>query len=1205
MRMQLLQTEHDIALRKKKLEFELVLRHNQYEADAKRNLDNYNLNVTDTEMTQVKQTCDVNVFLTKSQQRTITREEPYLRLRSTGRPVPHPHPILHLERARAETEAISYIMNHCQKKGGVVEIVDVGGNASRHNAAKRSNIHCCNPVLSSSDAMRDFNHGMRHGEITDFRRCEHKAQECTCVTPDVYLSVDQIYYMDAETIAQLVLKSKMNMMIATCHEFPDAYGSFADGEATYHLVDAHTVSMNVRGNSHSYVHSNLGWLHRGGHHFYVNRPVVGTDGIAVVQKVPYTLCWSKVGRQFPWHATYGFTVRPNVHLALDPSVDSPLTSSLQDSHYYGELTMKGIFNEKGEVNTVGEIFDIPDLKIHSWGGFVMVYKSRFNVTMIAPKGLIAEASSFVCGTDRSAERLKALISHLKYKAKALNIPENMKDTTVFAAACLGFVKNSGYETAVLHGVIRDVMPTLEVHRDALNLKFKRIWTWKKVAAAMVTAATIAGGSYAAAHALIPVVAPVVAAAGVAAFGVAGAVATGLAWYNNLPHDPFHNYRVDRSVSPPITRIVPLAAGTRLPSTAPPKSIDDLLATPLDVTARLDSPNPTEIRERLDPLCPYGIVSSMAVPIVPQNSCHSALSADVERSLKPQVFHNPLKFDTAHFDKFQRWVFQHLDELLPGMRKGVKGSSFTAWNNRPIFAKHQREKQLKAYEQWKASGIDDVKQTTVKEMHTKIESLMKAGASDDCRESVEKLAPRAIQGAKTMFNVATAPWIHDFSKKLAACWNVGNADGPVYTSGADNASIGAFVRNAISRNASYAVLEGDFARFDTTVHRRMQALEIAIYEWCGAPPSVLALLRANISTKGGDKWRNKYSVDGTRHSGDPQTSCGNSLLQALCILFSMACHDQARSRSNVLPSPRDLIEKHNVNLLVLGDDNHCVADESFLSSLPIVDYLLRLGLELEPKLHVGPNAVWRSSFCSSRFYPCKNASGEPALVLAPPIGRVAAKAGWFVNPPETVSAQQLVAGDAAGRMNDSRFVPFLRSYWARVAMLTKHVKPAERKLMRDAQRAALYSSKTTELFEASSETWEMVSHVYGLKPDQEKEYEVLLSKVGSIGTVCDYAPLRHAMLVDGVIVDTHSEYKDEAITECPPLMPVRNIDSVKGQYGDVDGICATCMAVGCPGRVPSVSFDGSHGSGKPIPCTHPCFTGMSAAYTVTDDDTAME
>lgn len=158
--------------------------------------------------------------------------------------------------------------------------------------------------------MRSLHHGMVAGDVAPYRRCEHLAQECDCVEPDVYLSVDSLYYLKPDLIAKLVMRSRNNLLVATCHEFDDAYGSFANGEAIYQLIDNETVSMNVRGNLQSYIHSNLGWLRRGGYHFTVDRPCVGNDGVVVEQAVEYTLCWSKVGPQFPYHATYGFTVVP-------------------------------------------------------------------------------------------------------------------------------------------------------------------------------------------------------------------------------------------------------------------------------------------------------------------------------------------------------------------------------------------------------------------------------------------------------------------------------------------------------------------------------------------------------------------------------------------------------------------------------------------------------------------------------------------------------------------------------------------------------------------------------------------------------------------------------------------------------------------------------------------------------------------------------
>jgi hypothetical protein len=171
------------------------------------------------------------------------------------------------------------------------------------------------------------------------------------------------------------------------------------------------------------------------------------------------------------------------------------------------------------------------------------------------------------------------------------------------------------------------------------------------------------------------------------------------------------------------------------------------------------------------------------------------------------------------------------------------------------------------------------------------------------------------------------------------------------------------------------------------------------------------------------------------------------------------------------------------------------------------------------------------------------------------------------------------------------------------MLTKNVKKEEHVVMRDAHRALLYSSKTLELYECSSKTWEMVSSVYGLTKEQEEEYIKMLSHVRSIGVVCDYAPLRHAMLVDGVIPDLHGEYKEEAITEVVSLPP-RTVDIVKSVYGEVDGICATCMSVGCTGRAFVVSFDGTTCPSDPSKkCIHACSSG--GASLATDEDYEME
>jgi hypothetical protein len=383
---------------------------------------------------------------------------------------------------------------------------------------------------------------------------------------------------------------------------------------------------------------------------------------------------------------------------------------------------------------------------------------------------------------------------------------------------------------------------------------------------------------------------------------------------------------------------------------------------------------------------------------------------------------------------------------------------------------------------------------------KVEPLMKSSP-----QGVESLTPRAIQSGTAIHNAATGPTMKAFSKRLAAAWNVkSDAPGPKYTSGATSEDIGAcFARAVSSLVGRLAILEGDFARFDSTIHRRLLEIEARVMKYAGASPLAIHAMLAGIKTRGRDKWRNRYEVDGGRHSGDHNTSCGNTLLQGLAILFCLSFYS-----SDCVDTISTLCENHSLTLLLLGDDNLIIGDEAILRDVPLTQLLLKLGLQLEPKLHLGPEAQYRASFCSARFWPTK--CGKTVLASGP--GRMLSKAGYAVNVPANLAPECLARADALGRSRDNAFVPFSGPYWKRVIELTKDV---QAKGSAKTERDLVHATHTTAAYEACDESFKMTELLYGLTKKHEDEYKLLLNRVPSLPASLNYAPLHRAMVVDGV------------------------------------------------------------------------------------------
>ena len=229
---------------------------------------------------------------------------------------------------------------------------------------------------------------------------------------------------------------------------------------------------------------------------------------------------------------------------------------------------------------------------------------------------------------------------------------------------------------------------------------------------------------------------------------------------------------------------------------------------------------------------------------------------------------------------------------------------------------------------------------------------------------------------------------------------------------------------------------------------------------------------------------------------------------------------------------DLCEKYQITLLLLGDDNLCIGDADILKDAPLKALLLKLGLELEPKLHLGEKAPFEATFCSARFWPCTDEYGESVTVLGPPIGRCVAKSGWYVGVDKSVDANGLVRSDALGRTADVRFIPFINNLWRRTLELTQGSKATTTASFAKEER---FRTHARSVYRVSDETWAMVEAVYGLTPANEQEYNRLLEKVTSLPCIVDYAPLRRAMVIDGV-AKSEEECPSDVIEDTPCLPP---------------------------------------------------------------------
>jgi len=1024
----------------------------------------------------------INNYLTPNQVEYMKMKSPELQLISSIQNNHTSTPIYNDELQRCESISINFIRDRFPN----AQIVDIGGNAKQHSNRNHDFIWTCNPILTPSDACDQV--------INQYlaNQCSHTAQHCTCITPDAYISIISLQHLTPEDIVGLVMFSKRKLLLAVHLNYDSAFGSFCNGEVKYMLDDCDHVSVTLKNKTKRM--NNLRWMKPHVQHFVINDK-------------PVSLVWTEI-YTFRDHTVTMFTVHQD-HIPTHIHTTHNLQSTLKSDTYYGCVTMANPTLDNTTINVDGEQLSFEDVSIHSWGPFILMFNNQTQQTYMAPKGLITDIEMYAMGKDRNSDTLKNCVAHARVLAKKYNIPGAIMAASVFASACLGFVQHLSHETSVLHSVIKPMVTLSSIHSNALKYNFKTVWKWKRLVKLALAALGVATAA-ATIHSLIPIISAIGVATTITATGLL--VGSSVAISTHTHGDAlFDDFKVTRCSPPPIYRNY--AVHTQyLPSTPPTIPLELLLTTQLDPTAKLTIHDSETIKHIDTPLCVAGLVTTHSIPIVPERSAHSSISSQVGRQLKVQPVSTEM-FSPEFFEKFHKYVMQHMHEFFPNAHL-IGQIDFEAWNVR--FPASQQSIHLAARNDvlFGKNDVDkNLRSTFVKSEHyPKTDTL-----------GVTSMTPRCIQSAKPEHNVITGPYMYQFSDYLKQIWSVDNPVGLVYASSITADRIGKYFQNSIDPSA--VVYEGDYNRYDASMHCGLLRTEIEVYRHCGAPNAVLQALERSLHTEFYDKYGNHAVVLGTRHSGDPNTSCGNTLISGLISTFCAAAqHDYI--------SPIKLWNKISMRGLFLGDDS--------LISMKTVDptqYTLdlrKLGTDLEPQVHHGLDAMYKPTFCSSRFYPVLGLDGQLYVVLGPPIGRVLTKAGYYVDIPTHLSPASIVRGDALGRIHDCHFIPFLSDYWQHVSNLTKDVVAAPDTKQDKVNR---YCYHVEHKYLACDATWAMLEHVYGLTRDDWLKFKCELSAVTSLPHVLDLPIFSKAFIVDGMYGDREEHFNPEVNHSSIEIEPI--------------------------------------------------------------------
>lgn len=379
------------------------------------------------------------------------------------------------------------------------------------------------------------------------------------------------------------------------------------------------------------------------------------------------------------------------------------------------------------------------------------------------------------------------------------------------------------------------------------------------------------------------------------------------------------------------------------------------------------------------------------------------------AIKARVLKATPVVDEQEMNLFVAWVKDNYRKLFPNLRKSrpvdidiyLKNSNASPNVKRIIRDAHKALRDA-GYSHYSNLTRNELYKFTKRKAFVKVENAL----YDSPLGRLHK-APRLIQGASPEFVALVGPMFMAIQAQIKKSWSSQNS--VWFSSGANARNLADY----ITAPAGMSWFENDVSAYDASIGVELCELELFLAKKMGATPVVLQLMKANISTHGVTSTGVKYSCKGTRKSGDPYTSCFNSVLNGLMHLYAVC-------KTGV---PIHDLQKH-VRMLVQGDDNLMRHSPSIK---PDWGVLLRLGFKCENIYRSGPE---KAEFCSSRLYPV-----DDGYCFGPKLGRLLNKVLVFNNPPLNVAPESLARGVAIGLLQVATYVPLVQVFCERLLALT--------------------------------------------------------------------------------------------------------------------------------------------------------------------------
>jgi hypothetical protein len=844
-------------------------------------------------------------------------------------------------------------------------------------------------------------------------------------------------------------------LIAVVHDFANTRGSFYDGEATYSVAVNGMVTMTVRGSNVCYIHSVMHWMRLTNHYSSGN----------------YAMSWSLV-TTIGSFLIYKF-IASEVRVRTDAA---PLHQQLTDPNLYaGEvnvaplLTAVTISKDVDQYEFVTNVFSYgPNLLISCEGMSVHV-----------PKELIQVAASAAVNQIRSADLLNVLVIRVRSHYNQMfhgpsSVPSvDFSGQVIHLAAVLGMVLGVQKEKHVLKTLIQPNLLRFANLASLLKFDFhvKNYWKLALVGAFLAFGASFTTSLATLDYYLLPLI-----------FGCVAVLSLLLFIYS------FINYKsVEKELCvPDLLRIyantylfphrtINFSSPVRLPAISNPKPLEAPRIGSKLVPSSL-SPN----KSRLGGPTLVGLGVATCVPLVPADTRELELAALVNRSLCSVPIPSP-----GRFEEVQNIVRLSNIFYFPNMPRKIKAFTFDSWNqNFPVARQNAHRKAYSIFQL--GPSAEQVRKDCVRKTFLKREKLIKHKFDD-----IDPFNPRLIQGVGDLANSLLGPWIYAFSHALRKSWNLDHS--LTYAAGMNAEDLGEWATRT-EVNALHHKYIIDMKHCDQSIGVEALVLEQSIYEMFGCPHWAKLVLQAQLHPRGFTSHGHYYSIPGTRCSGDPNTSVGNTIIVGLVswMVFSRLVLE--------LYDVQLKFDVHVFMAIIMGDDI-TVALKFFIPSQRIEDLYREFGFEVKLRNEVDINLV---TFCSGRFWDVSTVDKQKR-VFGPLLGRVLSKLAYSVPPLD--KPYEWLKGVLIGVKRDYNHIPILQHYVDHQLSLLDPLVPGRvRKIQVD------HRVHTSMWHDATEATYRQLQSLYGITRKDVDEF-VSYMKKQKLHTLMDQSLLHILVQVD--------------------------------------------------------------------------------------------